>query len=162
MIYVRVAALVLAFAAAALAEARSPASGIEIPVTSFALVDDATALSANPAGLAFVSGLAFDYANEVPLRSSVGRADGLFLGLGAGPIAIGSSIEWLHSGSQCTPSTPCRRRFTLGGAFRLGVLSLGALHHGSSSDESAVLDHLGSWDFGAMLRPVGWLSLGYS
>jgi protease IV len=160
----RLAALALLFwscAAAAVAEVREISQGVEIPATSFALLDDATAISANPAGLAFVRGLGFDYVHERTFRD-VQHADGLFLAAGGGPIAIGSSLEWVHLGSECVPTTPCFRRFTIGGALRFGRLSLGAARHGFSTDESAAYAGLGSWDFGALLRPARWLSLGYT
>jgi len=161
---VRLAALALlvwAFSSAADAQVREISQGVEIPATSFALLDDATALSANPAGLAWVRGLGFDYVHERTFRD-VQHADGLFLAAGAGPVAIGSSLEWMHTGSDCLPATPCFRRFTIGGALRFGRLSLGLARHGFSSDESASYAGLGSWDFGALLRPFRWLSLGYT
>ena len=60
----RLAALALLFwacATAAVAQVREISQGVEIPATSFALLDDATAISANPAGLGYVRGLDFDY-----------------------------------------------------------------------------------------------------
>src|SRR2546421_10468796 len=80
--------------------------GVEIPATSFALLDDATAISANPAGLAYVRGLGLDYVHERTFRE-VQHADGLFLAAGAGPAAIRSSPEAIHPGSGCVPRTPC-------------------------------------------------------
>src|SRR5438067_5446832 len=160
----RLAALALLFwacATAAVAQVREISQGVEIPATSFALLDDATAISANPAGLAFVRGLGFDYVHERTFRD-VQHADGFFLAAGAGPVAIGSSLEWVHLGSECVPATPCFRRFTLGAALRLGALSLGVARHGFSSDESIDYASLGTWDLGALLRPVRWLSLGYT
>jgi protease-4 len=160
----RAAALALllwACARAAVAEVREISQGVEIPATSFALLDDATAISANPAGLAWVRGLGFDYVHERTFRD-VRHADALFLAAGAGPIAIGSSLEWVHLGSDCIPTAPCFRRFTIGGAVRFGRLSLGVARHGFSSDESSAYASLGSWDFGALLRPSRWLSLGYT
>ncbi|MFL5446577.1 MAG: signal peptide peptidase SppA [Myxococcales bacterium] len=148
-------------AAAALAQVREPSSGVEIPATSFALLDDITALSANPAGLSFVRGLGLGYVHERTFEEGL-HSDALFLAGGAGPLAIGTSLEWVHLGSDCSVATPCFRRFTIGGALRFGELSLGVAHHGFSSDESAAYDSLGTWDFGALLRPARWLSLGYT
>src|SRR4051812_29300151 len=160
----RLAALALllwAFAGAAEAQVREISQGVEIPATSFALLDDATAISANPAGLAWVRGLGFAYVHERTFRD-VQHADALFLAAGAGPFAIGSSLEWMHTGSDCVPATPCFRRFTIGGAVRFARLSLGLARHGCSSDESASYADLGAWDFGALLRPARWVSLGYT
>src|SRR5256885_9882929 len=160
----RLAALALPLwlgAAATKAQVREISQGVEIPATSFALLDDATAISANPAGLAWVRGLGFDYVHERTFRD-VQHADALFLAAGAGPVAIGSSLEWIHTGAECGPATPCFRRFTIGGALRFGRLSLGLARHGFSSDESVSYADLGSWDFGALLRPARWLSLGYT
>src|SRR3981081_2102499 len=115
------AVLLWACATAAVAQVREISQGVEIPATSFALLDDATAISANPAGLAFVRGLRFDYVHERTFRD-VQHADGLFLAAGAGPVAIGSSLEWVHLGSECVPTAPCFRRFTIGGGRRLGEI----------------------------------------
>src|SRR5229473_2963329 len=156
---VPVAALALACAFPAASQERSPTSGIPQPAGSFALTDEATALAANPAALAFSRGVLLEYANERGYRDGMPRADGAYLSLAG---AIGASLEWLHAGSECTPSTPCSTRFTLGGALRASALAIGAAHHGFSSSESADIDHLGSWDLGALARPVRWLSLGYT
>ena len=159
---VRLAALALACASSAGAQERSPTSGIPLPSGSFALTDDATALARNPAGLGFARGLLLEYANERGYREGMPRADGAYLSLAGWGAAIGASLEWLHAGSECTPVTPCSRRFTLGGALRGRFLAIGAAHHGFSSGESADLDQLGSWDVGALARPLRWLSLGYT
>jgi protease-4 len=159
---VRVAALALVCASSAVAQERSPTSGIPLPSPSFALTDDATALARNPAGLGFAPGVLLEYANERGYRDGLPRADGAYLSLGGWAGAIGVSLEWLHAGSECTPVTPCSRRFTVGGALRGRFLSVGGAHHGFSSSESADLDQLGSWDIGALARPLRWLSLGYT
>jgi len=156
------AAVALLCAASAAAQERSPTAGIPLPSRSFALTDDGTALAANPAGLAFSRGIFFEYANERGYREGMSRADGGYLSLGGWGGALGASFEWLHAGSECTPVTPCSRRFTLGGALGGGPLAIGAAHHGFSSDESADVDRLGSWDVGALSRPFRWLSLGYT
>ena len=159
---VRLAALALLCASSAAAQERSPTSGIPLPSGSFALTDDATALARNPAGLGFTRGVLLEYANERGYRDGMPRADGAYLSLGGWGGAIGASLEWLHAGSECTVLTPCSRRFTLGGALGGRFLAVGAAHHGFSSSESADLDRLGSWDVGALARPLRWLSLGYT
>src|SRR5216683_1671917 len=130
---VRLAALALLCASSAAAQERSPTSGIPLPSGSFALTDDATALARNPAGLGFTRGVLLEYANERGYRDGMPRADGAYLSLGG----------W-------------------GGAIGGRFLAVGAAHHGFSSSESADLDRLGSWDVGALARPLRWLSLGYT
>src|SRR3954465_3877961 len=118
----RLAALALffwAFARAAEAQVREISQGVEIPATSFALLDDATAISANPAGLAYVRGLDLSYVNERTFRDAE-FAHALFLAGGLGPIAIGSSFDWVHTGSECSVATPCFLKYSFGGALRLG------------------------------------------
>ncbi|HYV65310.1 MAG TPA: hypothetical protein VE964_03645, partial [Myxococcales bacterium] len=159
---VRVLALALACASTAAAQQRSPTSGIPQPAGSFALTDDATALGRNPAALGFTRGILLEYANERGYRDGMPRGDGAYLSLAGWGLAIGTSLEWLHAGSECLPVTPCSTRFTLGGALRGGGLAIGGQHHGFSSSESADIDHLGSWDVGALARPARWLSLGYT
>jgi protease-4 len=149
-----------AFSAAALE--RSPTSGIPQPVQSFALSDDATALAGNPAGLGFSRGILLEYAGQRGYDQGMPRADGGYLSVGARGFALGASLEWLHAGSECTPVTPCSRRTSFGGALRGGRLAIGVAHHAFSSSESADIDRLGSWDVGALTRPVRWLSLGYT
>jgi protease-4 len=155
-------ALALLCASSAAGQQRSPTSGVPQPAQSFAVNDEATALSGNPAALGFSEGVLLEYAGARGYRSGMFRADGGYLSFARWGGALGASLEWLHAGSQCTPLTPCSRRLTLGGALRGRVLSLGVAHHGFSSDESAELDHLGSWDVGALARPFRWLSLGYT
>jgi len=160
--FAALALLLWAGARAAVAEVREISQGVEIPATSFALLDDATAISANPAGLAWVRGLDLSYVNERTFHGGAGQADAVFLAGGLGPIAIGTAIDWVHLGSDCLAATPCYRRFTIGGALRFGRLALGVSHHGFSSGTSNAYSGLGSWDFGALLRPARWLSLGYT
>jgi len=159
---VRVAAFALLCASSAAAQQRFPTSGIPLPAGSFAITDDATALARNPAGLAYARGLLLEYGEERGYREGLPRSRAGFLALAGWGAALGASLEWLHESSECTPATPCSRRFTLGGALGGRQLSVGVAHHGLSSSESADLDRLGSWDVGAMARPLRFLSLGYT
>jgi protease-4 len=158
----RLFALALASASSAVAQQRFPTSGIPQPAQSFALTDDATALTVNPAGLAFSQGLLLEYAGQRGYDQGMPRGDGGYLSLAGWGAAFGVSLEWLHAGSECTPVTPCSRRTTFGGALGGGRGAIGVAHHGFSSSESADLDRLGSWDIGALARPLRWLSLGYA
>jgi protease-4 len=159
---VRLAALALLCAPAAIAQIRSPTQGVEPPGRSFAVEDEATALTGNPAGLGFSRGVLLEYAGERGFASGLFRSDGAYLSLAGWGVAGGAALEWLHAGSECTPLTPCSRRFSLGGAVRLGWLSMGAGWHTFASSESAALDQLDSWDVGVLLRPTRWLSASYA
>ncbi|MGZ6125403.1 MAG: hypothetical protein ACXWLR_10620, partial [Myxococcales bacterium] len=135
--------------------------GAEAPGQSFALQDDGTSLGANPAGLGFLRGLELDFLHNGYYGSGLADANALYLTGGAGPLALGLGFDWLNR-STCGPGLPCPpeigtlsyRRTSVGGALRIGELSLGAVHRGFSG-----LD-LSSWDFGALARPTRWLSLG--
>ncbi|HWE22776.1 MAG TPA: signal peptide peptidase SppA [Myxococcales bacterium] len=159
---VRLAALALLCAFPAASQQRSPTSGVPQPVQSFAVSDDATALAGNPAALGFTQGLLLEYAGARGYGTGMFRGDGAYFSLSAWGAALGTSLEWLHESSECTPATPCSRRFSLGAALRADFVAIGAAHHGFSSDESVDLDHLGSWDVGILARPARWLSLGYT
>src|SRR5690242_17484410 len=73
----------------------SPPRGVTLPPTSAALVDEATALSVNPASLRFVGPGQLFYLHERNLaRDQVG--DGLYLGTTLGGLGAGFSLEWLR------------------------------------------------------------------
>src|SRR5687768_7716047 len=74
----------------------SPPRGVTLPPTSAALVEEATALSLNPAGLSFVGPAQLFYLHERNLvRDQVG--DGLYLGTSLmGGLGAGFSMEWMR------------------------------------------------------------------
>ncbi|MGZ6125178.1 MAG: hypothetical protein ACXWLR_09475, partial [Myxococcales bacterium] len=135
--------------------------GAEAPGQSFALQDDGTSLGGNPAGLGFLQGLELDFLHNGYYGSGPADANALHLTGGTGPLAVGLGFDWLNR-PACPIGLPCPsgagtlsyRRTSVGGALRLGELSLGAVHRGFRG-----LD-LSSWDFGALARPMRWLSLG--
>lgn len=134
--------------------------GAEAPGQSFALQDDGTSLGANPAGLGFVQGLELDFLHNGYYGTGPADANALYLTGGGGPLVLGVGFDWLNR-STCAPTCPpggpgtlSYRRTSVGGALRLRELSLGAVHRGFRG-----LD-LSSWDFGALARPLRWLSLG--
>ncbi|HEY6910075.1 MAG TPA: signal peptide peptidase SppA [Myxococcales bacterium] len=133
-----------AFAAGAQVTAR----GAVAPGQSFALQDDGTSLGGNPAGLGWVRGFEADYLHNGFYAGGHPRVDALYLSGGAGALSLGLGFDWFEPASV--------RRTSVGGALRLGELSLGAVHHGFSGLE------LSSWDFGALLRPFRFLSLGWA
>jgi protease IV len=137
--------------------------GAVVPSESFSLQDDGTSLGSNPAGLGFVSGLEADFLhNGYYAQFRDDHANALYLTGGTGALALGLGFDWIRSRGcseiLCPPGVGTApssyRRTSIGGALRLGMLSLGAVHRGFSG-----LD-LSSWDFGALMRPVRWLSLG--
>ncbi len=135
--------------------------GAEAPGQSFSLQDDGSSLSGNPAGLGFVEGLEVDFLHNGYYGVGLGDANALYFTGGSGPLALGLGFDWLNrqicpAGTTCPADTGIfsYRRTSVGGALRLGQLSLGAVHRGFTS-----LD-LSAWDFGALARPVRWLALG--
>src|SRR5689334_22748852 len=134
--------------------------GAEAPGQSFSLQDDGTSVGGNPAGLGFVSGLEADFLHNGYYGDTVGKADALYLAAGAGPLALGLGFDWIDRTQSCFTCAPAGtplsyRRTSFGGALRLGELSLGVIHRGFTSG----ID-VSSWDFGALARPIRWLSLG--
>src|SRR2546427_431973 len=134
--------------------------GAEAPGQSFALQDDGTSLGGNPAGLGFVSGLEADFLHNGYYGDRPNKANALYLAGGPGPLALGLGFDWVDRVEACFTcpvlSPPVSyRRTSFGGALRLGQLSLGVVHRGFTSGVE-----LSSWDFGAIARPLRWLSLG--
>src|SRR6267378_4162065 len=124
------------------------------PGQSFSLQDDGASLAGNPAGLGFVRGLEADFLHNGYYGSRYGDANALDLAFGAGPFALALGFDWFNQ-SDPSGSRSSYRRTSIGGALRLGELSLGAVHRGFSG-----VDLSQAWDFGALARPNRWLSLG--
>jgi protease-4 len=146
-----------AFPAAAEITSVRTTEGASAPGQSFALQDDGTSLGGNPAGLGFVEGLEADFLHNGFYGSTrVGDANALYLTGGSGPLALGLGFDWLNRRICFAPcgGAVSFRRTSAGGALRIGQLSVGAVHRGFSG-----LD-VSSWDFGALARPMRWLSLG--
>ena len=124
------------------------------PGQSFSLQDDGSSLAGNPAGLGFVRGFEADFLHNGYYGSGYGDANALDFAFGAGPLALALGFDWLNQ-SDPSGSRSSYRRTSIGGALRLGELSLGAAHRGFSG-----VDLSQAWDFGALARPNRWLSLG--
>jgi len=121
--------------------------GAQAPGLSFALQDDGAALSGNPAGLAFVSGLELDFLhNGISDPGIDGHNEALLASLGAGPLAVGYAHDWLARNGIGAD------RNTFGTALRLGVLGLGGAYRTRPGSYS-------SWDVGLLVRPLTFLSL---
>jgi protease-4 len=158
------AAVLLLSSGAARAQeiARPLNAGVEPPVRSLLLDDDATALAGNPASLAFAGKLQLDFVHESGTGGSALAGNGLYLAAGLSSLVLGTALEWTRPGASCSAATPCGRRFSLGAGIKAGRLGLGATYHANSSRESADLDSLTSWDLGVVLRPTRFLALGFA
>src|SRR5215218_1308495 len=154
----RPALLLLLLPSLALAQTREllrpndPTRGVTLPPTSLALVDEAPALSLNPAALSFAGGPQLFYLHERNLvRDST--ADGLFTSSGLGPLGLGVGLEWMRP-----QASPDYRRTTWGLSLGGPYAALGAAYHNYSSDDAQV-DRLSTWDFALATRPARRLSV---
>lgn len=145
-----------AFAQTATLQYEGVDRGTNLPPTSAAINDEATALSVNPAGLAGISGADLFYLHERAVnRGQV--ADALYLGLGLGGLSLAFSQDWMRSSNAAN-----YRRTGFG--LSLGsssVFSLGIGFHWLSSD-SPFIDGMSSIDLGMLLRPCRGFSFGFS
>ncbi|MGZ3456903.1 MAG: hypothetical protein ACXU86_00180, partial [Archangium sp.] len=132
----------------------TPPRGVTLPPTSAALVDEATALSVNPAGLRFIGPAQLFYLHERDVvHDSLG--DGVYLGTSLlGTLGAGFSLEWMRG-----HGLPDYRKTSLGLALGSGKLSLGVGYHNFASDDAS-LDRLATWDLGLTVRPARFLSVG--
>ncbi|NMO18114.1 signal peptide peptidase SppA [Pyxidicoccus fallax] len=129
-----------------------PSRGVTLPPTSAALVDEATALSLNPAGLGYLDGSQLFYLHERNLaRDGVG--DGVFLATRFLGLGLGGSMEWIRGRGE-----PDYRKTSLGLSLGSRTLQLGGAWHAFSSDDGDV-DDLSSFDLGLTARPARALSL---
>ncbi|WP_342380886.1 signal peptide peptidase SppA [Myxococcus stipitatus] len=134
-------------------QAPLPSRGMTLPPTGAALVDEATALSLNPAGLGFVESGQLFYLHERNLeRDSLG--DGVFLGARVLGLGVGASMEWMRGRHE-----PHYRRTSLGLSLGTPTLRLGGAWHGFSSKDSDDVDALDTFDVGVTARPVRALSV---
>lgn len=130
-----------------------PPRGVTLPPTSAALVDEATALSVNPAALSFVGPAQLFYVHDRNLaRDSVG--DGLFLGGTALGLGLGVSLEWIRGRGE-----PDYRKTSWGLSLGQKTLALGATYNHFHSDDEAI-EQLSSFDLGLAWRPWRAFSLG--
>ncbi|HEX5748443.1 MAG TPA: signal peptide peptidase SppA [Archangium sp.] len=130
----------------------SPPRGVTLPPTSAALVDEATALSVNPAGLRFVGPAQLFYLHERNLvRDQLG--DGVYLGTTLGGLGAGVSMEWMRG-----RGLPDYRKTSFGLALGSRRLSLGVGYHTLSSRDAS-LDRLSGFDLGLTVRPTRFLSV---
>ncbi len=130
-----------------------PSRGVTLPPTGAALVDEATALSLNPAGLGFVTGSQLYYLHERNLVHD-GLGDGVFLATRLLGLGLGGSMEWIRD-----RATPDYRRTSLGLSLGTRTLQLGGAWHAYGSAHRDI-DALDTFDLGLTARPLRALSVG--
>ena len=137
-----------------LVQSATPPRGVTLPPTSAALVDEATSLSVNPAGLRFSGAGQLFYLHERNLEhAAVG--DALYLGTTLfDGLGLGLGLDWMRG-----RGLPDYRKTSLGLALGSGRLSLGVGYTNYASDDGA-LDRLSTFDLGLTLRPARAFSLG--
>ncbi len=148
----RLAAALLLLSSTVLAQTSSVEHGFDgrgatLPPTSLSLIDEAPALSLNPAGLTYVGQTQLFYLHE----RSVGRdqvIDSVFLADTLFGFGLGVGVEWIRNGVL-----PDYRRTTWGLSFGNPYLSLGLAYHLTSSSESVDLEGLNALDLGLSSRP---------
>jgi protease-4 len=155
----RLLALLLLLPSLAFAQAQSflrePISlrGVTLPPEASAIVDEATALSINPAALRFVDSTQLIYVHERNrARDQVGN--GLFTATTLGSLGLGFGVEWLRNRTEMN-----YRRTSFGFALGADTLALGATYHAFSA-ENLSFERLYSWDIGMSGRP--WREFAYS
>jgi len=98
-----------------------PTEGVTLPATSSTEVNDATALSINPANIGFLDSWSFVYAGSrvVEQRHLAGQGHGLFLAFPIGPFGLAVSTEFMNPPKSIMDwqGLDSRMRFSLGMSF---------------------------------------------
>ena len=157
----RICLLSLAIAAKAAAQPER-FDGALGPAQSFALQDDGTSLAGNPGGLGFLRGLELDYLHNglgpranggTPLPYN-GHSEAFLAAAGAGPLALGFSVDWIHlNATSPLFSDLFQRRTSYGIGLRSGMFGAGAVYRVRNALPN-------SWDIGVLFRPADFVSLG--
>jgi protease-4 len=135
-----------------------PRSGLILPQTQAAAVDDGSALLVNPAGLAFSSGLEFGAGATTKSGPSsaltLSNAADASIVVAGGGLAVGGDVGALWGDFETT-----RLRATFGTALLLDdALAIGASFHSLQTNVPGVDDT--SMDLGAQLRPTRFFAVG--
>lgn len=132
-----------------------PSRGATLPPVSTATVDDATALTINPAALSSIGALQLFYAHQRSLAKD-DVVNSLYVGnTFLDVVGLGVAVEWIRS-----PSRPDFRRTGFGMSLGPKELSLGLSWNHYESEESPDLSRIQSFDLGLSVRPVRGLSFG--
>ena len=132
-------------------------SGLPLPITGAAVVEEPTATSVNPAGIGFLHGPSLQYFHVEGHGSASADGDGLYVAGLIGPFGPALSVEWLRPDGG-----PSYRLTTLGLSLSDGhTASLGVAWRWWNSPDPAI-DPMHAWDLGLTLRPWRHLSLGAS
>ncbi|HLL55976.1 MAG TPA: signal peptide peptidase SppA [Myxococcaceae bacterium] len=146
---------VVAFGQTSSLDEREASRGTQLPPTSAALADEATAMAINPAGLSAVGASQLFYVHERSIaRNQV--ADGLYLAGTALGFGGGFSVDWVRS-STLTSYRKTGWGMSVGNPNRF---SLGASFNFFSSDQSPELERMMTVDMGLLSRPYENLSVG--
>lgn len=130
-------------------------AGLALTVPGVAVAEEPAAMGATPAAPGFVGAPALQWFREADLvRESA--ADGLYAASGAGPLAIGYSVEWVRPGD--VPLARYRKNTLALAVGDRHSWSLGVGWNRFWSSDASVAAHA-SWDAGLTVRPWRHLSL---
>ncbi|MFT7625862.1 MAG: protease-4 [Myxococcota bacterium] len=131
-------------------------AGLLLPAPSTAEPDGVDSLHHNPAGLTTLPSWELRLHNT-QFDGSEGQGTSVLLGTPViAGVSVGLGVDFLRP-----QDTPANQRLTLGMGYRLNkYVRFGMTYRHFFADDSGPLDGTNTMDFGVLLRPVGWLSLG--
>jgi len=138
------------------AASAQPTAGISLPAVSIAEPDGVNAVLHNPAGLSTLRSWELRVYNT-QFDDQTGEGTALLLGAPVfGPISIGGGLEFLRP-----PGGQSVQRLSLGVTYRLHrMMRLGLMFRHLFSDDDRAVDGTNTLDFGLLMRPASWLSVG--
>ncbi len=135
--------------------------GVVLPASSTTEVNDATALSVNPANIGFLDSWSFVYAGSwlADQRHLAGQGHGLFLALPIGPLGLALATEFLTPPGDIEEwqGLDNRMRFSMG----LSLNPIRALGFGVAYRTFFYYDlgDIDTFDFFLTVRPVNYLAM---